>query len=369
MKTSIFLVLMLICTPLLFAPPAPLPPLPVDRDTPTPTVTTLERTGIVGEFEISVTDQQQKPPSESGGIETTINLSIRYVGPTYGNPGTTLEFFAVGSKELVYDLLSFACDGSNDNFDQRLFTDGTLAGSVCFVVHPDDADVLSLGVSRMNGEEETLWLATTDESVSIAPKLSKPVLVSMHDDFSFAPDAITIPANTDVTISVVNEGFAQHDFVIVGTGYRTELLNNAQTATLIVNLPPGTYEVICSVPGHAQSGMVAALLVQNEGEASTPATSDSIVPNVVVDVTTQDSFSFEPNRLTIPANTDVAIRITNDGFAQHGFVIVDTGYEIELLSNGESADLVVNLLPGEYTFICPVPGHQPSGMVGTLIVN
>lgn len=360
---------MLMCTSLLSAAPPSQPPVPFDPEASTPAVTQLQQSGVIGDFQVTVTDQQQEPPLQSGGIETTISLSIKYVGPVYGNPGTSLEFFAVGSKQLVYDLASFACEDAANDFDWRLFTNGSVSGTVCFVVHPDDADVLSLGVSEINGGNETLWLATTEQSVAITTPVAKPVSVSMHDDFSFAPQSIRIPANVDVPISVTNEGFAQHDFQIVGTDYATELLNNSQTETLTVNLPPGTYDVICSVPGHAESGMVATLTVESQDAVSTPAASGSAEQDVIVGVTMNDAFEFDPGILTIPANTNVTLRISNEGFLQHGFQIVGTAYATEEFHNGKSVDLVVNLPPGTYTFICPVPGHESLGMTGTLIVE
>ena len=34
-----------------------------------------------------------------------------------------------------------------------------------------------------------------------------------------------------------------------------------KTATLTVNLQPGTYQVVCSIPGHVQLGMIIQLTV------------------------------------------------------------------------------------------------------------
>jgi uncharacterized cupredoxin-like copper-binding protein len=85
-------------------------------------------------------------------------------------------------------------------------------------------------------------------------------------------------------------------------------------------------------------------------------------------LTTMD-IKFEPKELTIPANTDVTITVTNDGVLQHDFAIEDQGIESGLLNTGESADVVVNLPPGTYRFVCTVPGHKEAGMVGTLIVE
>jgi uncharacterized cupredoxin-like copper-binding protein len=87
-----------------------------------------------------------------------------------------------------------------------------------------------------------------------------------------------------------------------------------------------------------------------------------------VEVTAVD-IAFEQETLELPADTDVTIVLTNEGFLQHDLVIEDTDYKTELLDNGESAELVVNLPAGEYTYYCSVAGHREAGMTGTLTVS
>jgi outer membrane protein assembly factor BamB/plastocyanin len=80
-------------------------------------------------------------------------------------------------------------------------------------------------------------------------------------DIAFDPKELSIAADTDVTITVTNAGALQHDFVIEGTDYATELLNGGDTAELVVNLPAGEYVYFCSVPGHREAGMQGTLTV------------------------------------------------------------------------------------------------------------
>jgi len=57
--------------------------------------------------------------------------------------------------------------------------------------------------------------------------------------------------------AVSNDGKIPHDLVVSGNGVnaKTPLLNPGQTATLKVDLKPGTYDLYCSVPGHKAAGM------------------------------------------------------------------------------------------------------------------
>jgi len=81
-------------------------------------------------------------------------------------------------------------------------------------------------------------------------------------DISFDPKELTIPANTDVTITVTNKGVLQHDFVIDALGIKTKMLNGGDSDTVTINAAAGEYDYYCSVPGHAEAGMVGKLIVQ-----------------------------------------------------------------------------------------------------------
>jgi uncharacterized cupredoxin-like copper-binding protein len=56
-----------------------------------------------------------------------------------------------------------------------------------------------------------------------------------------------------VTFAIANVGKIQHDFKIAGR--TTRKINPRKSTTLSVNLKKGTYHYLCTVPGHAASGM------------------------------------------------------------------------------------------------------------------
>ena len=83
--------------------------------------------------------------------------------------------------------------------------------------------------------------------------------------FHFEPRSLEVKAGQAVLVRVVNVGpLSPHDFVITELGVRTRLLEPGQEELLDFNAPnrPGTYEFICSVPGHAALGMVGQLVVK-----------------------------------------------------------------------------------------------------------
>lgn len=81
-------------------------------------------------------------------------------------------------------------------------------------------------------------------------------------DIAFNPNAITIPANTDVTITLPNNGVALHNFNIDALGIKTEDVASGGSTTVTINAPAGTYEYYCSIPGHREAGMTGTITVQ-----------------------------------------------------------------------------------------------------------
>ena len=81
-------------------------------------------------------------------------------------------------------------------------------------------------------------------------------------DYRFAPADLTVRAGQWVTISFTNDDQVVHDWMIAGLPNVDAPARPGQTARLRFVLDaPGTYEVMCSIPGHAEAGMVGALVV------------------------------------------------------------------------------------------------------------
>lgn len=81
-------------------------------------------------------------------------------------------------------------------------------------------------------------------------------------DIAFNPKEITIPANTDVTINLVNNGAAVHNFNVDDLNVHSGDFSPQQTGTVTINAAPGDYQYYCSIPGHKEAGMVGTIHVQ-----------------------------------------------------------------------------------------------------------
>lgn len=68
-----------------------------------------------------------------------------------------------------------------------------------------------------------------------------------------------------VTFQVTNKGTVDRDFQIptleTHHGHEQHLLRPGETRALEYDLKPGTHEVVCTLPGHREAGMVGSLEV------------------------------------------------------------------------------------------------------------
>jgi manganese oxidase len=79
-------------------------------------------------------------------------------------------------------------------------------------------------------------------------------------EFSITPAEIRVAAGG--TLVVTNAGAIPHDLHIDGADLATPLLGAGETARLgLGDLAPGTYQVLCAVPGHDAAGMTGTLVV------------------------------------------------------------------------------------------------------------
>lgn len=114
--------------------------------------------------------------------------------------------------------------------------------------------------STPGGSPEASPGASPSASPMASPAAAEKIEVTAVD-IAFEETELTIPADTDVTIVVHNEGMLQHDLNIEDTDFNTELLNGGESEEIVVNLPAGEYTYFCSVAGHREAGMQGTLTV------------------------------------------------------------------------------------------------------------
>ena len=65
----------------------------------------------------------------------------------------------------------------------------------------------------------------------------------------------------------------------------------------------------------------------------------------------------------------IEISMPNPSSLPHNIAIEDAGEVGDVVNQGGTSTISVRLRPGEYTYVCTVPGHAEGGMTGTLVVK
>lgn len=85
-------------------------------------------------------------------------------------------------------------------------------------------------------------------------------------EFAFEPRPLKVKTGT-VRFLLMNRGTVEHDFAILAVKEHNEhgkhLVKPGETKTVEIELPPGTYEAVCTIPGHREAGMVVSIEVSS----------------------------------------------------------------------------------------------------------
>jgi cytochrome c oxidase subunit 4 len=82
-------------------------------------------------------------------------------------------------------------------------------------------------------------------------------------EFAFSPQTIDVRAGESVELVFNNKGTIAHDFGIPDLDFSIDNTGAGQSGRGTLTLPstPGTYDFICSIPGHKEAGMIGKIIV------------------------------------------------------------------------------------------------------------
>lgn len=107
-------------------------------------------------------------------------------------------------------------------------------------------------------------------------------------------------------------------------------------------------------------------------------------PQERITVKAEDSFKYDPASITVPAGANVTITLENVGALEHSWLLTTKDIapadvtEEDVISGGFTGNIAGGETgrvtftapePGEYQFVCQIPGHAVGGMVGTFTVE
>jgi uncharacterized cupredoxin-like copper-binding protein len=154
----------------------------------------------------------------------------------------------------------------------------------------------------------------------------------------------------------------------------------------VAQVDPGTGKVLTAMPANVVTGSnvadVAAYVAQVAGAggkdtgrlaqvgAKASGTAKEVNGVLAIPVNKAGGLLYQYKDATASAG-QVSIESKNDQPIGHDIAIEGNGVNAkgQVVSNGGTSKVSVNLKPGTYTFFCSVPGHRQGGMVGKLTVK
>ena len=110
---------------------------------------------------------------------------------------------------------------------------------------------------------------------SAAPAGVSDSLTVVATEFAFDPADVTVPAGVEVPVEMENAGAVDHNWKVLSAeiGSESEFDESlvlgevpdvpaGETASGSVTVEAGTYQVICTIAGHFEAGMVGTLTAQ-----------------------------------------------------------------------------------------------------------
>jgi plastocyanin len=121
---------------------------------------------------------------------------------------------------------------------------------------------LAAGCGGDDDDEDTAATeATTTEEAAAGGGGATEIAMT---EYAFDPADVTF-SRAD-TITVTNDGELPHNYTVPKLKgelqLRTGDVDPGSSTKFVVSLPPGKYDVICTIPGHAAQGMEGTLMVK-----------------------------------------------------------------------------------------------------------
>lgn len=122
-------------------------------------------------------------------------------------------------------------------------------------------------------------------------------------------------------------------------------------------------------------GSTAATPADTEPAATAPTATatQTVAPaagatDLAVDADPGGALAFTQTALSAPAGS-VTLTLTNASAVPHNIAVKGQDAVSDIVQDGGTSDITVDLPAGEYEYYCAVPGHEAAGMKGTLTVE
>ncbi len=118
-----------------------------------------------------------------------------------------------------------------------------------------------------------LFLAYQSSFTSVQAEVNDS-MISNHDhvalitveasEYTFSPKLIHVKVGQQVTLVLHNKGKQKHEFEVSNTDIEIHAEPGLIASATVSFSKPGTYRVVCDLPGHEEAGMVGEIVVSKE---------------------------------------------------------------------------------------------------------
>lgn len=143
--------------------------------------------------------------------------------------------------------------------NRRLLAAGLVlvaAGLVGMTIQPSAGGWWGMPMGAMMG-----WWQSEDTPQTPAVA-GAPTVEIEASEFVFQPDPLVIDAGDTVNLTLVNTGTLVHDLTIPKLDVHLVVWPGQASTTAVTVTEAGEYQMLCTVPGHAEAGMTGMIVVE-----------------------------------------------------------------------------------------------------------
>lgn len=194
-------------------------------------------------------------------------------------------------------------------------------------------------------------------------------------DYKFTPGTINTEVGTLLEFKLKNSAQQKHEMVIdTPEGqYELEVDAGKEVNFGIKFRLPGTYAIMCELPGHLDQGMKGEIVVKGKGTVAKFAKGEGGGgEEKMQDIKmTLSDFKFDPGTVTTGVDTLLEFGVKNSATQKHEMVIDGKSAEFEVeVEPGQDLGFAVKYRKkGTYEYKCEIPGHLEQGMKGSIVVE
>lgn len=118
------------------------------------------------------------------------------------------------------------------------------------------------GAATTNTTVTSPTTPSTNEPIPAPATTGAEVASVTLDEYSFAPETLTLKKDVATTIAVTNKGSVTHNYVVPGLDIKLEVAAGQTESVTVTPASTGTFDLDCTIAGHSALGMHGSVVVE-----------------------------------------------------------------------------------------------------------